>query len=226
MFHCEGVRKMPLSGLDPSMFSGFLCKIEAGWIDLRRRVAKVCSLGTMKGDSRTENIVVQESYRIFSNVNELPSCSDTDDCLKSMSDPRRRTTFPTTRRRTDFFDRRHRRSTLFVLSEQSGGGKEDNPVGLVTRKATAIYFSRAISSNSTDLRRVGRPDADILYPARVRPPAFPPPPIAKTKSPSSSKSRKRKGVGARVPFPSSAGSGVQGPGPPSDPGSLMGVPKG
>ena len=40
-FHCERVRKMPLSGLDPSMLIGFLCKTEADWIDLRRRVAEV-----------------------------------------------------------------------------------------------------------------------------------------------------------------------------------------
>ncbi|KAF8054328.1 peptidase family C54-domain-containing protein [Lyophyllum atratum] len=38
-FHCERVRKMPLSGLDPSMLIGFLCKDEADWVDLRKRVA-------------------------------------------------------------------------------------------------------------------------------------------------------------------------------------------
>ena len=43
-FHCERVRKMPLSGLDPSMLIGFLCKTEEDWIDLRRRVAEVRSL--------------------------------------------------------------------------------------------------------------------------------------------------------------------------------------
>ena len=43
-FHCERVRKMPLSGLDPSMLIGFLCKNEADWIDLRQRVTDVCAL--------------------------------------------------------------------------------------------------------------------------------------------------------------------------------------
>jgi cysteine protease ATG4 len=43
-FHCDRVRKMPLSGLDPSMLIGFLCKNEADWIDLRHRVAGVCAL--------------------------------------------------------------------------------------------------------------------------------------------------------------------------------------
>src|SRR5712691_11223734 len=41
-FHCDRVRKMPLSGLDPSMLIGFLCKNEADWIDLRQKVTEVC----------------------------------------------------------------------------------------------------------------------------------------------------------------------------------------
>ncbi|KAG6855157.1 hypothetical protein H0H87_007545 [Tephrocybe sp. NHM501043] len=40
-FHCERVRKMPLSGLDPSMLIGFLCKDEADWYDFRRRVGEL-----------------------------------------------------------------------------------------------------------------------------------------------------------------------------------------
>jgi cysteine protease ATG4 len=40
-FHCERVRKMLLLGMDPSMLIGFLCKTEADWIELRRRVAEV-----------------------------------------------------------------------------------------------------------------------------------------------------------------------------------------
>lgn len=40
-FHCERVRKMPLSGLDPSMLIGFLCKDEEDWIDFRKRVVDV-----------------------------------------------------------------------------------------------------------------------------------------------------------------------------------------
>jgi hypothetical protein len=40
-FHCERVRKMPLSGLDPSMLIGFLCKDEGDWIDFRKRVVEV-----------------------------------------------------------------------------------------------------------------------------------------------------------------------------------------
>lgn len=43
-FHCERVRKMPLSGLDPSMLLGFLCKDEAEWLDLKDRIAEVSSI--------------------------------------------------------------------------------------------------------------------------------------------------------------------------------------
>ncbi|KIP05763.1 hypothetical protein PHLGIDRAFT_107790 [Phlebiopsis gigantea 11061_1 CR5-6] len=40
-FHCDRVRKMPLSGLDPSMLMGFLCKDEADWQDLKQRIAEL-----------------------------------------------------------------------------------------------------------------------------------------------------------------------------------------
>jgi Peptidase family C54 len=39
-FHFERVRMMPLSGLDPSMLIGFLCKDEDEWVDFRRRVRR------------------------------------------------------------------------------------------------------------------------------------------------------------------------------------------
>ena len=37
-FHCDRVRKMPLSGLDPSMLIGFICRDESDWKDLRKKV--------------------------------------------------------------------------------------------------------------------------------------------------------------------------------------------
>ncbi|KAF9269781.1 hypothetical protein L218DRAFT_1072559 [Marasmius fiardii PR-910] len=70
-FHCERVRKMPLSGLDPSMLIGFLCKNEAEWVDFRRRVGEL---------PRT----------IFSIQDEPPTWpNDSDDNmgLESISDP-------------------------------------------------------------------------------------------------------------------------------------------
>ncbi len=50
-FHCERVRKMPLSGLDPSMLLGFLCKDESDWKDFRARVADVS--GSMQNSVRS-----------------------------------------------------------------------------------------------------------------------------------------------------------------------------
>lgn len=41
-FHCDRVRKMPVSSLDPSMLLAFLCRDEADWKDLRSRVLEVC----------------------------------------------------------------------------------------------------------------------------------------------------------------------------------------
>ncbi|KAJ6522507.1 hypothetical protein DFH09DRAFT_201298 [Mycena vulgaris] len=41
-YHCERVRKMPLSGLDPSLLLGFMCRDESEWVDLRRRIGEVC----------------------------------------------------------------------------------------------------------------------------------------------------------------------------------------
>lgn len=54
-FHCEKVKKMPLSGLDPSMLLGFMCRDGADFEDFCERVAKV------SGD-RVESIVYAEVY--------------------------------------------------------------------------------------------------------------------------------------------------------------------
>ncbi|KAJ7880280.1 hypothetical protein B0H14DRAFT_2707212 [Mycena olivaceomarginata] len=40
-FHCEKVRKMHLSGLDPSMLVGFLCRDAEEWRDFRKRVVEL-----------------------------------------------------------------------------------------------------------------------------------------------------------------------------------------
>ncbi|GHJ89389.1 hypothetical protein NliqN6_5791 [Naganishia liquefaciens] len=37
-FHCDKVKKMPLSSLDPSMLMGFLCRDYNDWVDLRERL--------------------------------------------------------------------------------------------------------------------------------------------------------------------------------------------
>ncbi|KAH7890285.1 cysteine protease required for autophagy [Phlebopus sp. FC_14] len=73
-FHCDRVRKMPLSGLDPSMLIGFLCKDENDWIDLRRRI----------------NELNQKHKTIFTIQDEPPSWpTDSDEFmgLESISEP-------------------------------------------------------------------------------------------------------------------------------------------
>jgi len=40
-YHCDRIRKMPISSLDPSMLLGFLCRDEADWKDLRARITEV-----------------------------------------------------------------------------------------------------------------------------------------------------------------------------------------
>jgi cysteine protease ATG4 len=73
-FHCERVRKMPLSGLDPSMLIGFLVKSEDDWLDLRRRIGEMS----------------KRCKPIFSVQDEPPNWpSDSDDNmgLESISEP-------------------------------------------------------------------------------------------------------------------------------------------
>ncbi|KAF9477817.1 hypothetical protein BDN70DRAFT_91074 [Pholiota conissans] len=70
-FHCDRVRKMPLSGLDPSMLIGFVCRDENDWLDFKKRVAEL-------------------PKTIFSIENEpptWPSDSDDDMGFESMSEP-------------------------------------------------------------------------------------------------------------------------------------------
>ncbi|KAJ7266049.1 hypothetical protein C8J57DRAFT_1511001 [Mycena rebaudengoi] len=49
-FHCEKMRKMPLSGLDPSMLIRFACRGGVGWVDLRRRIALDEPLTSLSAD--------------------------------------------------------------------------------------------------------------------------------------------------------------------------------
>ncbi|PPQ74689.1 hypothetical protein CVT24_003767 [Panaeolus cyanescens] len=87
-FHCERVRKMPLSGLDPSMLIGFLCRDEADWEDFKRRVERVRILFFLI--LCFTDIFVQLPRQIFSLQDEPPSWpSDSDDNmgLESISEP-------------------------------------------------------------------------------------------------------------------------------------------
>lgn len=46
-FHCEKVKKIPLSGLDPSMLLGFLCRDEAEFEDFCERASRVSLLSLL-----------------------------------------------------------------------------------------------------------------------------------------------------------------------------------
>ncbi|KAF8183488.1 hypothetical protein K438DRAFT_1766777 [Mycena galopus ATCC 62051] len=72
-FHCERVRKMPLTGLDPSMLIGFGCRDEVDWVDLRRRVAEVSAADEILNSRRAST---------------WPGTADDDDMgPESLSDP-------------------------------------------------------------------------------------------------------------------------------------------
>ncbi|KAG9311154.1 cysteine protease required for autophagy [Chiua virens] len=73
-FHCDRIRKMPLSGLDPSMLLGFLCKDEKDWIDLRRRINEL-------------NAKYKTIFTIQDEPPSWPSDSDEFMGLESVSDP-------------------------------------------------------------------------------------------------------------------------------------------
>ncbi|KAH0826422.1 cysteine protease required for autophagy [Lanmaoa asiatica] len=73
-FHCDRIRKMPLSGLDPSMLLGFLCKEEKDWIDLRRRINEL-------------NAKYKTIFTIQDEPPSWPSDSDEFMGLESISDP-------------------------------------------------------------------------------------------------------------------------------------------
>nr|XP_018266846.1 uncharacterized protein I303_00824 [Kwoniella dejecticola CBS 10117]OBR89004.1 hypothetical protein I303_00824 [Kwoniella dejecticola CBS 10117] len=68
-FHCEKVKKMPLSGLDPSMLLAFLVRNEADWEDFVERANKL-------------------PHKIFTVQDEPPSWDeDSDAGLESVSEP-------------------------------------------------------------------------------------------------------------------------------------------
>jgi cysteine protease ATG4 len=57
-YHCDKVRKVPLSALDPSMLLGFLCKDQADFEDFCERVAKVSV--ELSPVSRSSNVTADD----------------------------------------------------------------------------------------------------------------------------------------------------------------------
>lgn len=71
-FHCDRVRRMPLSGLDPSMLIGFFCRDESDWKDLRRKVEEVSTV--------TKHTHI---FDLFTDLGDLPDAAgeETQDLL-------------------------------------------------------------------------------------------------------------------------------------------------
>lgn len=82
-FHCDRVRKMPLSGLDPSMLIGFVVRSEEEWRDLRTRI------GEMGKRCKTIFSVQDEPPNWPSDSDDhmgLESISEPDDAIIALSD--------------------------------------------------------------------------------------------------------------------------------------------
>ncbi|KAF8548280.1 hypothetical protein OG21DRAFT_1489519 [Imleria badia] len=144
-FHCDRVRKMPLSGLDPSMLLGFLCKEEKDWIDLRRRInelnAKYKTIFTIQDEppswpSDSDEFMGLESMSDPDEIEEMDPEDEDEDGVEVV-DGDAAEEQPVRTRDTDdqFFDTR---STSISPSSVKGGTKgseadtEDDPIGPIT----------------------------------------------------------------------------------------------
>ncbi|TFK48111.1 hypothetical protein OE88DRAFT_604347 [Heliocybe sulcata] len=115
-FHCEKVRKIHLSGLDPSMLIGFLCKDEGDWLDFRRRMADLA----------------RKHKPIFSIQDEPPSWpSDSEEFmgLESISEPDMDMDMPEDEEGEEFLDAR---STSASPAPGGSVDTEDDPIGPIT----------------------------------------------------------------------------------------------
>jgi cysteine protease ATG4 len=95
-FHCDRVRKMPLSGLDPSMLIGFFCRDESDWKDFRNKVEEVSNADQSYSswfytDMGPSGSKLGKKHKIFLSINDeppnWPSDSDSNLDLESLSDP-------------------------------------------------------------------------------------------------------------------------------------------
>jgi hypothetical protein len=81
-FHCDKIKKIPLSNVDPSMLLGFLCKNEADFEDFCERVSKV-RRQSGSGNGADD----QMPRKIFTVQDEPPTWDDNDDPgMESVSD--------------------------------------------------------------------------------------------------------------------------------------------
>ncbi|KZT24290.1 hypothetical protein NEOLEDRAFT_1163305 [Neolentinus lepideus HHB14362 ss-1] len=115
-FHCDKVRKIHLSGLDPSMLIGFSCKDEVDWLDFRKRMAELS----------------RKHKPIFSIQDEPPSWpSDSDEYmgLESISEPDIDMDMPDDEEGEDFLDAR---STSASPAPGGSVDTEEDPIGPIT----------------------------------------------------------------------------------------------
>jgi hypothetical protein len=86
-FHCDKIKKIPLSNVDPSMLLGFLCKNEADFEDFCQRVNKVSPSSPSSLTPKLNRADNQMPKKIFTVQDEPPTWDDNDDPgMESVSD--------------------------------------------------------------------------------------------------------------------------------------------
>lgn len=159
-FHCDRVRKIPLSGLDPSMLLGFLCKDEADWIDLRKRV----------------NELMHKHKPIFTIQDEPPSWpSDSDEFmgLESISEPDidiefdgdgvERDDQEQPENEDQFFDTRSASHSPVPKGQGSEIDTEEDPIGPITPGPNSMLEAETLDKakeHVDDFEEIGAEDED------------------------------------------------------------------
>ncbi|EMD42359.1 ATG4-like protein [Gelatoporia subvermispora B] len=153
-FHCERIRKMPLSGLDPSMLIGFLCKDEEDWLDLRKRITDL---------SRTHKTI----FSIQDEPPNWPSDSDDNMGLESISEPDIDMPEDEDEDRSSFGPERSASASPDTsVSVQGAAAKsdtEEDPVGPLTPSAGKTSFDQDTFEHigkAPELEGVGDEDDD------------------------------------------------------------------
>ncbi|KAK7688333.1 hypothetical protein QCA50_008705 [Cerrena zonata] len=155
-FHCDRVRKMPLSGLDPSMLMGFLCKDEQDWVDFRHRVSQLS-----KRSHKATVITIQD---------EPPNwTSDSEMDLRSMSDHDIDIDLPEEDDEDEMSSSGASRAASVSspdtsISAQGGGDTEDDPLGPITPGAAKLSFDLSNDRLSEKMNRSisGRDEGNSL----------------------------------------------------------------
>ncbi|KAH7921416.1 hypothetical protein BV22DRAFT_1198205 [Leucogyrophana mollusca] len=163
-FHCDRVRKMPLSGLDPSMLLGFLCKDESDWIDFRRRVTELMQ------QHKTIFTIQDEPPSWPSDSDEfmgLESISEPDDMDMDMDDehegerPDEGEVEGEGDAEEQFFDTR---SASLSSSGKKGSevDTEDDPIGPITPGPNSTFeVDKDGKGRSEEFEEIGREDEDV-----------------------------------------------------------------